>query len=78
MWGDDSSVGGGRSSGPVTLDASISRSSGEAVPSTEFVDFTDGIDPVTHDMVIAMLGDEQGHRRHVDGLLRAYGAEGLA
>jgi bacterioferritin len=45
---------------------------------TEIVDFTDGIDPVTNDMVIAILGDEQGHRRLFEGFLREYEAEGLA
>jgi bacterioferritin len=39
---------------------------------------TDGIDPVTNDMVIEILGDEHGHRRHFEGFLREYEAEGLA
>jgi bacterioferritin len=39
---------------------------------------TDTIDPVTQDMVIAILRDEEGHRRLFEGYLREYEAEGLA
>ena len=39
---------------------------------------TDDIDPVTQDMVIAILRDEEGHRRLFEGFLREYQAEGLA
>jgi bacterioferritin len=39
---------------------------------------TDDIDPVTQDMVIAILRDAEGHRRLLDGYLREYEAEGLA
>jgi bacterioferritin len=39
---------------------------------------TDGIDPVTNDMVVAILRDEEGHRRLFEGFLREYEAEGLA
>ena len=42
------------------------------------VEFTDEIDPVTNDMVIAILRDEEGHRRLFEGFLREYQAEGLA
>jgi bacterioferritin len=42
------------------------------------VEFTDEIDPVTNDMVIAILHDEEGHRRLFEGYLREYEAEGLA
>ena len=45
---------------------------------TRIVEFTEGIDPVTQDMVIAILRDEQGHRRLFEGFLREYEAEGLA
>jgi hypothetical protein len=34
--------------------------------------------PVTNDMVIAILRDEEGHRRLFEGFLREYEAEGLA
>jgi bacterioferritin len=39
---------------------------------------TDESDPVTNDMVIAILRDEEGHRRLFEGYLREYEAEGLA
>jgi bacterioferritin len=42
------------------------------------VDFTDQIDPVTNDMVIQILHDEEKHRRLFEGFLREYEAEGLA
>jgi bacterioferritin len=42
------------------------------------VEFTDEIDPVTNDMVITILRDEEGHRRLFEGFLREYQAEGLA
>jgi bacterioferritin len=42
------------------------------------VEATDGIDWVTQDMVIAILRDEEGHRRLFEGFLREYEAEGLA
>jgi len=42
------------------------------------IDFTDGLDPVTNDMVIQILHDEEGHRRLFEGFLREYQAEGLA
>ena len=42
------------------------------------VEFTDGKDPVTNDMVIAILRDEEGHKRLFEGFLREYQAEGLA
>jgi bacterioferritin len=42
------------------------------------IETTDGIDPVTQDMVIDILRDEEGHRRLFEGFLREYEAEGLA
>jgi bacterioferritin len=42
------------------------------------VEFTDEVDPVTNDMVIDILHDEEGHRRLFEGFLREYEAEGLA
>ena len=36
------------------------------------IEFTDGVDPVTQDMVIAILRDEQGHRRLFEGYLREF------
>jgi bacterioferritin len=42
------------------------------------VETTEGADPVTQDMVIEILRDEQGHRRLFEGFLREYEAEGKA
>ena len=42
------------------------------------IEFTEDIDPVTNDMVIAILRDEEGHRRLFEGFLREYETEGLA
>ncbi len=43
---------------------------------TRIVETTEENDPVTQDMVIAILRDEQGHRRLFEGFLREYAAEG--
>ena len=45
---------------------------------TRIIEETEGVDPVTQDMVIDILRDEQGHRRLFEGFLREYEAEGLA
>ena len=42
------------------------------------IEFTDGLDYVTQDMVIAILRDEEAHRRLFEGYLREYEVEGLA
>ena len=42
----------------------------------QLIEMTEGIDPVTNDMVIAILADEEGHRRLFEGFLREYQAEG--
>ena len=44
----------------------------------EIIEATDESDPVTNDMVITILHDEEGHRRLFEGYLREYEAEGLA
>ena len=43
---------------------------------TRVVEETEDVDPVTQDMVIEILHDEQGHRRLFEGFLREYEAEG--
>jgi bacterioferritin len=45
---------------------------------SRIVEDTDGVDPVTQDMVIEILHDEQGHKRLFEGFLREYEALGLA
>ena len=42
------------------------------------IEATEGVDPVTNDMVVAILRDEEGHRRLFEGFLREFEAEGLA
>ncbi len=44
----------------------------------KMIKFCDDKDLVTQDMVIAILRDEEGHRRLFEGYLREYQAEGLA
>lgn len=41
------------------------------------IEATDGVDWVTQDMVIAILRDEERHRRLFEGYLREYRADGL-
>ena len=45
---------------------------------SRIIEFTDGVDPVTQDMVIDILRDEQAHRRLFEGFLREYEFEGRA
>jgi bacterioferritin len=45
---------------------------------TEVIKATDGVDPVTQDMIITILADEQGHLRLFEGYLKEYEAEGRA
>ena len=42
------------------------------------IEFTDGLDLVTQDMVIGIQRDEEGHRRLFEGFLREYQVEGRA
>ncbi|HWB69796.1 MAG TPA: ferritin-like domain-containing protein [Solirubrobacterales bacterium] len=56
----------------------IEAESGAIEHYTRIVEETDQVDPVTQDMVIAILRDEQGHRRLFEGFLREYELEGKA
>src|SRR4051795_2509432 len=56
----------------------IEAESGAIEHYNAIIEFTEGVDPVTQDMVIAILRDEEGHRRLFEGYLREYAAEGLA
>jgi len=56
----------------------IQAESGAIEHYNKIIEFTEGVDPVTNDMVIAILRDEEGHRRLFEGFLREYEAEGLA
>jgi bacterioferritin len=41
------------------------------------IEFASEVDPVTEDMLIAILRDEEGHRRLFEGFLREFEADGL-
>src|ERR671938_602567 len=56
----------------------IEAESGAIEHYNRIIEETEGVDPVTNDMVIAVLRDEEGHRRLFEGYLREYEAEGLA
>jgi bacterioferritin len=56
----------------------IEAESGAIEHYNQIIEFCEGRDPVTQDMVIAILRDEEGHRRLFEGFLREYKAEGLA
>jgi bacterioferritin len=56
----------------------IEAESGAIEHYTRIVAETEGVDPVTQDMVIGILRDEQGHRRLFEGFLREYEFEGKA
>jgi bacterioferritin len=56
----------------------IDAESGAIKHYTRIVEETEEVDPVTQDMVIEILHDEQGHKRLFEGFLREYEAEGLA
>jgi bacterioferritin len=56
----------------------IEAESGAIDHYNKIIEFCDGLDFVTQDMVIAILHDEEGHRRLFEGFLREYEKEGLA
>jgi bacterioferritin len=56
----------------------IQAESGAIEHYNAIIEFTEGKDPVTNDMVIAILRDEEGHRRLFEGFLREYEVEGKA
>ncbi len=56
----------------------IEAESGAIEHYNRIIEFCEGRDPVTQDMVITILRDEEGHRRLFEGFLREYKVEGLA
>ena len=56
----------------------IEAESGAIEHYNKMIEFCEGLDPVTQDMVIAILRDEEGHRRLFEGFLREYEREGQA
>ncbi|MGI8559178.1 MAG: ferritin-like domain-containing protein [Solirubrobacteraceae bacterium] len=62
----------------AVIEGVIEAESGAIEHYTNLIETTEGIDPVTNDMVIAILHDEEGHRRLFEGFLREYQAERAA
>jgi bacterioferritin len=56
----------------------IEAESGAIEHYNRIIEFCEGRDPVTQDMVIGILRDEEGHRRLFEGFLREYQVEGRA
>ena len=56
----------------------IEAESGAIEHYNAIIEFTEGKDPVTNDMVIDILRDEEGHRRLFEGFLREYAMDGIA
>jgi bacterioferritin len=56
----------------------IAAESGAIEHYNHVIQETDTVDPVTQDMVTAILRDEEGHRRLFEGFLAEYQAEGKA
>ena len=56
----------------------IEAESGAIEHYNQIIEFCEGKDPVTQDMVTEILHDEEGHRRLFEGFLREYAIEGLA
>src|SRR5687767_15651333 len=56
----------------------IEAESGAIEHYNRIIEFCEGRDPVTQDMVIDILRDEEGHRRLFEGFLREYKVEGRA
>jgi bacterioferritin len=56
----------------------IEAESGAIEHYNQIIEFCEGKDPVTQDMVTEILHDEEGHRRLFEGFLREYEALGLA
>ena len=50
----------------------IEAESGAIEYYNEIIEFAGDVDPVTEDMMIAILRDEEGHRRLFEGFLREY------
>jgi bacterioferritin len=54
------------------IDGVIAAETGAIEHYTRIVEVTDGVDPVTQDLVIDVLRDEQAHRRLFEGFLREF------
>jgi bacterioferritin len=56
----------------------IEAESGAIEHYNQIIEFSEGKDPVTQDMVTAILQDEEGHRRLFEGFLREFEVDGKA
>ena len=56
----------------------IEAESGAIDHYSKLIELCADVDPVTEDMVVTILRDEQGHMREFEGFLKEYAAEGLA
>jgi bacterioferritin len=56
----------------------IEAESGAIEHYNHIIEFSEGKDPVTQDMVTAILQDEEGHRRLFEGFLREFEVDGKA
>ncbi len=63
---------------PHVIRGVITAEAGAISYYNEIREYAAEVDPVTEDMMIAILRDEQGHMREFEGFLREYEAEGLA
>jgi bacterioferritin len=59
------------------IEGVIEAESGAIEYYNQIIEFCEGRDPVTQDMMITILRDEEGHRRLFEGFLREYKSEGL-
>ena len=63
---------------PAVIRGVIEAEAGAISHYNDVIEFASEHDPVTEDMLIAILRDEQGHMREFEGFLREYEAEGKA
>ncbi|MBA2522551.1 MAG: rubrerythrin [Solirubrobacterales bacterium] len=63
---------------PAVIRGVIEAEAGAIAHYNEVIEFASEVDPVTEDMVITILRDEQGHMRMFEGFLKEYEAEGKA
>lgn len=54
------------------IKGAIAAESGAIEHYNRIIEETDGVDPVTNDMVIAILNDEESHLRLFEAFLREY------
>jgi len=63
---------------PAVIRGVIQAEAGAIAHYNDVIEFASEVDPVTEDMLVTILRDEQGHMREFEGFLREYEAEGKA